>query len=161
MNYQLYTSTCEKDTFRLGVDLASDLRPGDTVAFYGDLGSGKTEFIKGICARLRVEDLVSSPTFTIVNQYMGNGEGDREQPIYHIDLYRIESEKELDDIGLCEILADTEAIKLIEWSEHEFGTLPNRRYEVRFAQLDEEDCRRIEVMAVSEGAMALKVGERA
>ncbi len=161
MNYQLYTSTCEKDTFRLGVDLASDLRPGDTVAFYGDLGSGKTEFIKGICARLRVEDLVSSPTFTIVNQYTGNDGGDRELPIYHIDLYRIESEKELDDIGMCEILADTEAIKLIEWSEHEFGTLPHRRYEVRFAQLDEEDCRRIEVMVVSEGAMALKVGERA
>lgn len=149
MNYQLYTSTCEKDTFRLGVDLASDLRPGDIVAFYGDLGSGKTEFIKGICARLKVEDLVSSPTFTIVNQYTGVNDNDREVLIYHIDLYRIESEKELDDIGLCEILADSTAIKLIEWSEHEYGTLPNQRYEVRFAQLEEEDCRRIEVLAVS------------
>lgn len=161
MNYQLYTSTCEQDTFRLGVDLASDLRPGDTVAFYGDLGSGKTEFIKGICARLKVEDLVSSPTFTIVNQYTGTDSGLREIPIYHIDLYRIESEKELDDIGMCEVLADTHAIKLVEWSEHEFGTLPNTRYEIRFAQLDEEDYRRIEVLRVGEEALAMKEGERA
>ena len=161
MNYQLYTSTCEKDTFQLGVDLASDLRPGDTVAFYGDLGSGKTEFIKGICAGLNVEDLVSSPTFTIVNQYAGLNANEEEVPIYHIDLYRVETCKELEDIGLGETLADPSAIKLVEWSEHECGVLPHQRYVVRFTPLDEEDCRRIEVLFVDEESLTLKEGERA
>lgn len=160
MNYQLYTSTCEKDTFQLGVDLASDLRPGDTVAFYGDLGSGKTEFIKGICEGLNVEDLVSSPTFTIINQYTGVRADETEIPVYHIDLYRIETEKELEDIGIGEILADPNSIKLVEWSEHECGTLPLQRYVVRFTPLDEEDCRRIEVLYLADGEPAVKEWER-
>lgn len=146
MEYQIYTSTCEDDTFQLGADLASHLLPGDTVAFYGDLGSGKTEFVKGICDGLNVKDLVSSPTFTIVNQYEGVNDGGGEVRLYHIDLYRIESADELQEIGLEELLLDSDAIKLIEWSEHGTGVLPTRRYEVRFSALDDENSRRIEVV---------------
>lgn len=145
MEYQIYTSTCEEDTYRLGVDLASELQPGDTVAFYGDLGSGKTEFIKGVCAGLNVRDLVSSPTYTIVNQYVGERERGEELNVYHIDLYRIETDRELYDIGLDETLAEHNAVKLIEWSEHADGILPPNRLEIRFEQLDDEDSRRIEV----------------
>ena len=145
MEYQIYTSTCEGDTFQLGVDMASTLLPGDTVAFYGDLGSGKTEFIKGICTGLNVEDLIASPTFTIVNEYAGANDIGENIPVYHIDLYRIESVEQLLEIGMEEMLAEPDAIKLIEWSEHGGEVLPGKRYEVRFATLEDEDCRRIEV----------------
>jgi tRNA threonylcarbamoyladenosine biosynthesis protein TsaE len=126
--------------------MASNLLPGDTVAFYGDLGSGKTEFVKGICTGLNVEDLVSSPTFTIVNHYDGANDVGGDIPVYHIDLYRIESVDELHEIGLEETLLQEDAIKLIEWSEHGVDVLPDKRYEVRFTTLDEENCRQIEVV---------------
>jgi len=145
MEYQIYTSTCEKDTFQLGVDLASELQPGDTVAFYGDLGSGKTEFIKGICSGLNVRDLVSSPTYTIVNQYAGARERGEYVKVYHIDLYRIESVRELYDIGLDETLAENDSVKLVEWAEHADGLLPENRIEIRFAPLADENSRKIEV----------------
>ena len=146
MEPRIYTSLCEEETFRLGVDIASDLCPGDTVAFFGDLGAGKTQFIKGVCQGLNVEDLVSSPTFTIVNQYTGAQDNGEEVTIYHIDLYRIEEEKDLEEIGLPETLADPLSIKLIEWSEHGMGVLPEDRIDIRFTTLDDqEDCRQIEV----------------
>lgn len=146
MEPRIYTSLCEEETFRLGVDMASDLRPGDTVAFFGDLGAGKTQFIKGVCEGLKVEDLVSSPTFTIVNQYAGTQGNGEEITIYHIDLYRVEAEKDLEEIGLHETLSDPFGIKLVEWSEHGLTVLPEDRINIRFTALDDqEDCRQIEV----------------
>ena len=71
MDTKIYTSLCEEDTLQLGRELALRLHPGDVVAMYGDLGSGKTEFIRGVCTALDVVDLISSPTFTIINEYTG------------------------------------------------------------------------------------------
>ncbi len=140
---------CESETFRLGLDMASDLRSGDTVALYGDLGAGKTEFIKGICEGLHVDEIVSSPTFTIINQYAGRSGDGKGITIYHIDLYRVESGEELEEIGLPETLADPLAVKLIEWSEHGSHILPPNRVDVRFTPLDDqENCRKIEVQIV-------------
>ncbi|MCB0711850.1 MAG: tRNA (adenosine(37)-N6)-threonylcarbamoyltransferase complex ATPase subunit type 1 TsaE [Ignavibacteriae bacterium] len=158
MEPRIYTSMCEEETFRLGFDMASDLRSGDTVALYGDLGAGKTEFIKGVCEGLSVDEIVSSPTFTIVNQYAGKSSDGRGVIIYHIDLYRVESVDELEEIGLPETLADPLAIKLIEWSEHGTQILPMNRVDVRFTALEgEENCRKIEVQIVGllEGAADL------
>ncbi|MCE2502823.1 MAG: tRNA (adenosine(37)-N6)-threonylcarbamoyltransferase complex ATPase subunit type 1 TsaE [Chlorobi bacterium] len=146
MEPRIYTSLCEEETFRLGLDMASDLCPGDTVALYGDLGAGKTQFIKGVCEGLNVGDLVSSPTFTIVNQYAGIQDDGQEITIYHIDLYRVESEKDLEEIGVHEVLADPLGIKLIEWSERGSKALPENRINIRFTPLDDqENCRQIEV----------------
>ena len=81
-----------------------------------------------------------------VNHYDGANDVGGDIPVYHIDLYRIESVDELHEIGLEETLLQQDAIKLIEWSEHAVGVLPDKRYEVRFTTLDEEDCRKIEVV---------------
>lgn len=106
----------EEETTELGRAFASQLKASDIVAIYGDLGSGKTEFVKGICEFFKVEEIVTSPTFTIVNKY--NGSKDQEKiSIYHIDLYRIEKDSELLEIGFEEYLNDTSAISLIEWAE--------------------------------------------
>ena len=155
MEPRIYTSMSEEETFRLGLDMAADLRAGDTVALYGDLGAGKTEFIKGICEGLHVDEIVSSPTFTIINEYAGRSADGRGLMIHHIDLYRVESGEELEEIGLPETLADPTAIKLIEWSEHGRHILPPNRVDVRFTALDgQENCRKIEVqiLGVLEGA---------
>ena len=82
-------STSEIDTYNIGKKIASNLSVGDIVAFYGDLGSGKTAMIKGICDFFDVDEIVVSPTFTIINRYEGK-EKNIPITIYHIDLYRIE-----------------------------------------------------------------------
>jgi tRNA threonylcarbamoyladenosine biosynthesis protein TsaE len=112
----IFKTNSEDETIQLGEKIAGVLIPGDIVALYGDLGSGKTEFVKGICRYFDVDEIVTSPTFTIVNKYYGFKD---KMPItiYHIDLYRIEKEKELIEIGFNEYLKDKEAITFIEWSE--------------------------------------------
>lgn len=89
------------------------------IAFHAGMGAGKTTFITEICRQLGVEDLVTSPTFTIVNEYRDrNGDS-----IYHFDLYRINKESELYDIGIEEYL-DSDCLCLFEWPENAGDTLP-------------------------------------
>ncbi|MGB9701808.1 MAG: tRNA (adenosine(37)-N6)-threonylcarbamoyltransferase complex ATPase subunit type 1 TsaE [Candidatus Kapaibacteriota bacterium] len=110
------TTKSEIETEQLGFEFAKSLVPGDKIALYGDLGSGKTEFVKGICNYFQVEEIVTSPTFTIVNKYTSTLD-DTPFYIYHIDLYRIEKETELVEIGFSEYLNDVNAITIIEWAE--------------------------------------------
>ncbi|HVZ41807.1 MAG TPA: tRNA (adenosine(37)-N6)-threonylcarbamoyltransferase complex ATPase subunit type 1 TsaE [Candidatus Kapabacteria bacterium] len=146
MDTEIYSSFAEEETYRLGEAFASRLRGGDIVAFYGDLGAGKTEFIKGICQGMNVEEIVASPTYTIVNQYVGTDADDEEVSIYHIDLYRIEKSEELIEVGLTDLLADRHSIKLIEWAENAEPVLPKVRYDVIVTALDDENQRRIEII---------------
>ncbi|GAB1372062.1 hypothetical protein MASR1M45_21240 [Candidatus Kapaibacterium sp.] len=111
-----FRSISPEDTRKIGEYLASLMDLGDIVTFEGDLGTGKTELIKGICNFFDVEEIVTSPTFTLQNSYYGKFDGN-EFGIYHIDLYRIEDPKELINIGFDEVMADNEAIKLIEWPD--------------------------------------------
>jgi tRNA threonylcarbamoyladenosine biosynthesis protein TsaE len=146
MDIEVYSSTSEEETFRLGIEFSKRIVPGDVVAFYGDLGAGKTEFIKGICEGLAVREIVSSPTFNIVNEYAGEDRNGRALTLFHIDLYRIESPSELVEIGMEETVNDPEAIKLIEWAEMAEKLLPRERYDVKLTALDDENARRIEVI---------------
>lgn len=146
MDVEIYSSSSEEQTQRVGVNFALRLVPGDVVAFYGDLGAGKTEFIKGICLGMHVREIVSSPTYTIVNQYVGEDRKQHDVEIYHIDLYRIESPTELAEIGIEEIFDDHESIKLIEWAEYAEPVLPQSRYEVHFYNDGDDNSRRIEVV---------------
>jgi tRNA threonylcarbamoyladenosine biosynthesis protein TsaE len=93
-----------------GAGLASSLRLGDAIALFGDLGAGKTTLVRGVLRGLGFEGEVASPTFPIVIPYDGLA-----IPILHVDLYRIEDEAELDELGLDEVR--DEAILLIEWPE--------------------------------------------
>ena len=104
-------SNSVEDTEALGTKLAARLSPGDIVAFTGDLGAGKTAFTRGLARGLGVEERVTSPTFTIVNEY----EGDR-LPLFHFDMYRLGSSDELFDIGWEDYLARG-GVCAVEWSE--------------------------------------------
>lgn len=136
-----YISNSEEETVLLGSEFAKKLQAGDMVSFYGDLGSGKTEFIRGICKQLKVNELVSSPTFTVINQYEGHLKN-ADVPIYHIDLYRIKSDEELENIGFDECIHTSDGIKLVEWAEKANGDTPSGCYKVTIRNDDDIDNRR-------------------
>ena len=112
-----YLSHSETETEAAGQALAAKLRPGDVVAYRGDLGAGKTAFTRGLARGLGCHGRVTSPTFTIVNEYEGP------TPLFHFDLYRLGGEEELWDIGWEEYLARN-GVCAVEWSEIAPGALP-------------------------------------
>lgn len=104
-------SKSEKETSDAGKALAMRLKSGDTVALYGGLGAGKTAFVRGIAEGLGVQGDVTSPTFTIVNEYSGK------IPLFHFDMYRLSSADELYDIG-WEDYQERGGVCAVEWSEN-------------------------------------------
>lgn len=121
----------EEETAAAGETLARALRPGDVVLLYGDLGAGKTAFVRGMARGLGADAAeVSSPTFTIVQEYTGAS-----ATLYHVDLYRLEP-AEIADIGMDDLVAG-DGIVAIEWAERWPGR-PDDAIEVRLEQLDDE-----------------------
>ena len=106
-----------EQTEALGEALGKVLRPGTVVAYTGDLGAGKTAFTRGLARGLGCHGRVTSPTFTIVNEYEGP------TPLFHFDLYRLGGEEELWDIGWEDYLARN-GVCAVEWSEIAPGALP-------------------------------------
>lgn len=100
------------ETERLGSRLAQQLLPGDVIAYTGDLGAGKTAFTRGLAAGLGIEGPVTSPTYTIVNEYLSG-----RLPLFHFDMYRLGSSEELFDIGWEDYLARG-GVCAVEWSEN-------------------------------------------
>ncbi len=115
-------SRSPQETFQRGFEFAGTLKPGDVVSFTGPLGSGKTQFIKGICSGLGAGDYVNSPTFMIVNEYEGHYKGEHLK-ICHFDLYRIKDSRELEEIGIEDYLSGN-SICLVEWGELADGKIP-------------------------------------
>ena len=115
MNIQFETDSAE-DALILGEKIGRHLETGDIVFLFGDLGAGKTTLTQGIARGLGVakEEYVRSPTFTLVNEYKGK------VPVYHIDLYRIVSSHDLEDLGLEEVFS-SEGISIVEWAEKLFA----------------------------------------
>src|SRR5712664_2868102 len=104
-------TSSEAETAAVGRELASRLSAGSVVLLFGDLGAGKTAFVRGLAEGLGVQrDDVSSPTFTLVQEYRGG-----RIPHFHVDLYRLNDPREIDDLGLDEIAAD--GVTAIEWAE--------------------------------------------
>ena len=101
-----------EETEALGARLAEHLRPGDVVAFYGDLGAGKTAFTRGLARGLGIKEPVTSPTYTIVNEYLSG-----RMPLFHFDMYRLGSADELFDIGWEDYL-ERGGVCAVEWSEN-------------------------------------------
>lgn len=106
------------ETEALGRQLAAHLHSGDVVAFFGDLGAGKTAFTRGLARGLGCNELVTSPTYTIVNEYLGG-----RLPLFHFDMYRLRSSEDLWDIGWEDYLARN-GVCAVEWSEIAPGALP-------------------------------------
>ncbi|MPM15971.1 tRNA threonylcarbamoyladenosine biosynthesis protein TsaE [bioreactor metagenome] len=107
----IYRSESELETERLAEALAKTLTPGAVVAFTGDLGAGKTAFVRGMARGLGIAQRVTSPTFTIVNEYEGG-----RLPLFHFDLYRLSGEDELFEIGWEDYLRRG-GVCAVEWSE--------------------------------------------
>ena len=119
------------ETERVGERLGRRLVPGDVVALSGELGAGKTCFIRGLARGLGVTQGVSSPTFVIVNQYTGR------MPVFHIDAYRTESLTELLDIGFDEYVSG-DSVTVIEWADKLEPLLPPGAIRVRISGLGDE-----------------------
>ena len=126
-----HISASPDQTHQLGRDLAAQLKPGDCVALTGELGSGKTCFVQGVCEGLRVVDAVTSPTFVIVNEYAGVATDGTPLPVYHFDLYRLGSPEELDAIGGDDLFYGA-GVCLIEWADLGGELIPECAIDVHF-----------------------------
>ena len=126
------------ETEALGARIAARLRPGDVVLLCGELGAGKTTLIRGACRALGVTDPVTSPTFTIGQQYGGG-----RLPVSHLDLYRLQT-LEGEDPALLEDYLRPEGIAFVEWPAAGSGRLDRPAVEVRLSHLSEER-RRVEI----------------
>lgn len=107
-----------EETSQIGRQIAVQLRAGDVLALAGDLGAGKTQFVKGVADGMGVESEVTSPTFTLIHEYPGR------LPLYHVDLYRLESEEEVLRIGIDDYM-EGDGVTVIEWAD-KFGALMPR-----------------------------------
>ena len=107
-----YMTNAPEETEALGEKLAKLLRPGTVLAYLGDLGAGKTAFTRGLARGLGCRETVTSPTYTIVNEYLGG-----RLPLFHFDMYRLTSSDDLWDIGWEDYL-DRQGVCAVEWSEN-------------------------------------------
>ena len=121
----------------MGAALARVLQPGAVIAYRGDLGAGKTAFTRGLARGLGVKESVTSPTYTIVNEYLSG-----RMPLFHFDMYRLGSEDELFDIGWEDYL-ERGGVCAVEWSENVWGAMEDAVI-VTISRLS-EDTRRIEI----------------
>lgn len=134
ISYKFY-SHCEEDTLNFAKNFASKLNKKDIVVLCGDLGSGKTKFTEGILSYFGLENEISSPTFTIVNEYQKD-----DIKIYHFDVYRLEDSTEFYEIGGEEYFAN--GICLIEWGELIEDALPKDYLHITFSRdINDENIR--------------------
>lgn len=119
----IYEATTLDATKEIAQDFAKTLKSGDVVCMYGDLGAGKTEFVRAMAQEFGITDYITSPTFTIVNEYKGTLD------LYHFDVYRIADSDEMYEIGYDEYI-DGDGICVIEWAELIEDILPPHRYNV-------------------------------
>ncbi len=140
----LYVSTTPDETRALAEAMGRHVRPGDLIALIGELGSGKTLFVGGLAQGLGVDPAVhvSSPTFTIMHRYRGR------VPLYHIDLYRIDTPEAFATLGLEEYL-EGDGVAAVEWAEHGEAMLPRERLTVHLRQTGSE-AREIELVPVGD-----------
>lgn len=136
-------TTCPTATRQLAETLAPHLHAGDVIVLIGDLGAGKTLFVQGVAEALGIPDQVTSPTFNILLTYEGG-----RLPLYHFDLYRLESIDELDDIGFYEML-DGDGVSFIEWGDKFLEALPCDYLEICLrVDPDADDMRHVRAHAV-------------
>lgn len=138
MQYEFITHTPE-ETIALAKRMGALLRAGDCIAYYGDLGAGKTTFTRGLAQGMGLPDEVSSPTFAIVNEYHGQGA----LSLYHFDMYRIQSSDELETTGFYDYPME-ESVFAVEWSENIEDAFPKDVIRIQIDRVD-DDTRKITI----------------
>ena len=129
MNFK-YTSRCEQDTLEIAENIESEKFPGMVICLDGELGSGKTVFVKGFAKALGINETITSPTFSLVKEYY---EG--EMPLFHMDVYRLD--EGADSFGLSDYL-NQDGICIIEWPEMIDSQLPEERLDIKIKVIDDE-----------------------
>lgn len=129
----------EKYTYNLGIKIGKILKCNDIVCLDGELGAGKTVMVKGITQALGVKEYVTSPTFTIVNEYKGK------MPVYHLDVYRLGDIDELYDIGFDDYIDN--GIMLIEWADNIKSAIPDKAVWIYIKYTDDLNKRIIDIKA--------------
>jgi tRNA threonylcarbamoyladenosine biosynthesis protein TsaE len=137
-----YTTNSPEETIALGRELASQLAPPKIVVLRGDLGAGKTTLVKGIAEGFNAasHDDVTSPTFTLIHEYRGPA-----ATLYHIDLYRVDTQRELETLGLDDLMTEN-SVLLIEWGEKFPRFERERDVEIKLERVSENQ-RRIKVVS--------------
>lgn len=134
MLFAKYTTFSAEETHSLGKALGQSLSVGSIIAFFGDLGAGKTTFIRGLVEGIGSIDMrdVCSPTFTLLNIYNGN------KTVFHFDLFRLPREEEFLAAGFDEYFEKADGICCIEWAEKIASLLPARTFKIHFSYLGEK-----------------------
>lgn len=129
-----------ESTINLGNKLGNMLKPGDIICLNGEMGTGKTHFTKGIAKALGITDPITSPTFTIVNEYEGR------LKLYHFDVYRVNDPNEIEAIGFDEYIF-SDAVSIVEWSNYIEELIPTEHISVKIEKIPEKgiDFRRIAI----------------
>lgn len=125
------------ETRRFAEKFAESLKPGDVVALFGQLGSGKTTFIQGLSKGLGFDNPITSPSFVIINEYTPAG-SKKAPSFYHIDLYRLENEEEVRDLGIEELFG-RDAVVAIEWADKAPHLLPAGCKKIKFEYVSESE----------------------
>ena len=133
-------------TRAIGAEIGRLLRPGDVVLLHGDLGAGKTTLTQGIAQGLGVREQIQSPTFTLVAEHEGQTATGESINLYHLDLYRLAGEEDLDSFGWEQYLAPVEGVSVVEWPERAGSWLPEEYLLVRLEPAG-ADLRRVSVEA--------------
>lgn len=129
---KVYFTDNASQTISLGEKTADQIRNGGVIAFYGNLGSGKTTFVQGLAKGLSIKQRILSPTFIIVRSYTLYSNN-----FYHVDLYRIENSNNLSSIGLIEIFENKKNIIALEWADKIKDILPKKRIDIFIKNLDQ------------------------
>ena len=124
------TSRSARETERIAASFARGLKPGSVVALVGELGSGKTTFVRGMARGLGSRDRVKSPTFVLLHEYPGK------HKLYHFDFYRIGSASELDEIGVSEVFASG-GVSVVEWADRFPAVFPAQTRWVHLSSMGE------------------------
>ena len=120
------------DTKKLAISFAKALNGGEIITLTGDLGAGKTTFTQSLAKAIGVVEQVTSPTFTLMNQYYGNN-----LKLYHFDMYRIDDIDEILEVGLTEYFGNSDAVCVIEWAENIQKLLPKNLIKIKINKLGE------------------------
>jgi tRNA threonylcarbamoyladenosine biosynthesis protein TsaE len=124
-----------ESTQKLGQEFAESLNSGAVIALHGNLGSGKTTFVQGFAKGLGIQKKIISPTFIIMRTYDVGSKNVKK--FYHVDLYRIESEHDVEGLGLLELINDPENVVIIEWPDKIEHLLPEKRIDIYFEYLED------------------------